>query len=436
MNNKNMKVIKVGLIGVGTVGLSLLKLYAKNKKQVEEHTGCRIEFKTVCDKDETKQKLLPFSTKFVTDYNQIVKDPEIDIVVELIGGIHPAYEIITESIKHGKHVVTANKAVLSENWDKIFLTANKYNKSVYFEASVAAGIPVIQSLHEGLAGNKILGISGILNGTTNYILTLMSQYRCSYEAALKRIRNIGIAEADISYDVSGYDTACKLSILSSLAFSSWVKLTDIYIEGIQDIELQDVHFAESFGYKIKLLGNACVEKDTYCFEVRKFLVPQNNVFANIQYEDNAILLNSDHCGKIVLIGKGAGGFPAASAVMSDIISIAKDIVGAVSGRTHYVEYKPTKLKIVNVEETEGCFYLRFITVDRPGVLAKIANVLGKYKVSIASVYQKEPLVKLRRGVPIILLTHKTKEKSLKQALKKIAKLDVVLKPPVYIKVYS
>lgn len=431
-----MKVIKVGLVGVGTVGLSLLKLYTKNKKQVEEHTGCRIEFKTVCDKDETKQKLLPFSTKFVTDYNQIVKDPEIDIVVELIGGIHPAYEIITESIKHGKHVVTANKAVLSENWDKIFLTANKYNKSVYFEASVAAGIPVIQSLHEGLAGNKILGISGILNGTTNYILTLMSQYRCSYEAALKRIRNIGIAEADISYDVSGYDTACKLSILSSLAFSSWVKLTDIYIEGIQDIELQDVHFAESFGYKIKLLGNACVEKDTYCFEVRKFLVPQNNVFANIQYEDNAILLNSDHCGKIVLIGKGAGGFPAASAVMSDIISIAKDIVGAVSGRTHYVEYKPTKLKIVNVEETEGCFYLRFITVDRPGVLAKIANVLGKYKVSIASVYQKEPLVKLRRGVPIILLTHKTKEKSLKQALKKIAKLDVVLKHPVYIKVYS
>ncbi|MCS7151086.1 MAG: homoserine dehydrogenase [Endomicrobia bacterium] len=436
MKHKNMKTVKVGLIGIGNVGLSLLKLYSKNRRFIEENTGCKVEFKTVCDKDESKQKLLPITTKFVTDYNIVVKDPEIDIVVELIGGIHPAYEIIMESIKHGKHIVTANKAVLSENWDKIFLTANRYNKSVYFEASVAAGIPVIQSLHEGLAGNRILGISGILNGTTNYILTLMSQYRCSYEFAVKRIRNMGIAEADITYDVSGYDTACKLSILSSLAFSSWVKLANIYIEGIEDIELQDIHFAESFGYKIKLLGNACVEGNKYYFEVRKFLVPQNNVFANIHYEDNAILLNSDHCGKVILVGKGAGGFPAASAVMADIISIAKDIVGAVSGRTHYVEYKPTKLKIVSIKDTEGCFYLRFITVDRPGVLAKIANVLGRYKVSIASVYQKEPLVKLRRGVPIILLTHKTREKSLLQALEKIKKLDVVLKPPVYIKVYS
>ncbi len=431
-----MKTIKVGLIGLGSVGASLLKLYQKNKKIIEQKSGCDIEFKIVCDKDESKQKNVLIDAKFTTDYREILKDPEIDIVVELIGGIHPAYEIITESIKHGKHIVTANKAVLSEYWDKIFSLANKYNKTVYFEAAVAAGIPVIQSLNEGLAGNRVLSITGILNGTTNYILSLMTQYKISFEAALKRIQNLGIAEKDVSYDISGYDTACKLSILSSLAYFSWVKLKDIYIEGIEDIELQDIIFAESFGYKIKLLGHSEVRNNNYFFEVRKFLVPQKSLFANINNEYNGISIEGDHCGRIIFVGKGAGGFPAASAVMSDIICIAKDIVSAAGGRTQYVEYNPKKLNIIDVKDTEGYFYLRFITVDRAGVLAKIANVLGRYNVSIASVYQKEPLLKFRRGVPIILLTHKTKEKSLIQALKKIKNLDVVLKPPVYIKIYS
>lgn len=433
-----MKTVKLGLIGLGNVGLSLIKLYRRNRKIIEQKAGCNIEFKYVCDKDEKKEDFLPagLDLKFVKDYQQVIKDPEVDVVIELIGGLHPAYEIITESIKHGKHVVTANKAVLSEYWDEIFSAANKYNKSVYFEAAVAAGVPVIQSLHEGLAGNKILGITGILNGTTNYILTLMSQNKCSYDTAVKKIQHMGIAESDISYDVSGYDTACKLSILSSLAYSSWVKLKNIYIEGIESIDLQDIYFAESFGYKIKLLGNSGIYKDKYFFEVRKFLVPNDNLFANILYENNGVMFHGDHSGKIVLVGKGAGGYPAASAVISDIISISKEIVSSVGGRTQYVEYYPVKLETINVQDTEGYFYLRFITVDRPGVLAKIANILGKYKVSIASVYQKEPLVKLRRGVPIILLTHKTVERKLIMALEKIKKLDVVLKNPVYIKILS
>lgn len=432
-----MKTVKVGLIGIGSVGSSLLKLYHKNKKIILQKSGCILEFKIVCDKDQSKKELLPFETKFVVDYKEVIKDPDIDIIVELIGGLHPAYEIIIEAIKHGKHIVTANKAVLSEYWDSIFSLANKYNKTIYFEAAVAAGIPVIQSLNEGLAGNKILSITGILNGTTNYILSLMTQHKCSFDFALKRIKNLGIAEADISYDISGYDTACKLSILSSLAYSSWVKLKNIYIEGIENIELQDILFAESFGYKIKLLGHSEVLKnEKYFFEVRKYLVPQNSVFANINNEYNGILIEGDHCGRIVFVGKGAGGFAAASAVMSDIISIAKDITGSVSGRTHYVENIVKKLDVVDFKQTEGFFYLRFIAVDRPGVLAKISNILGKHKVSIASVYQKEPLVKLRRGVPIILLTHKTKEKSLIKALKKIEKLDVILKPPVYMKIFQ
>ncbi len=431
-----MKTIKLGLIGLGSVGTSLLKLYQKNKKIIEQKSGCNIEFKIVCDKDESKQKSVLIDTRVTTDYREILKDPEIDIVVELIGGLHPAYEIITESIKHGKHIVTANKAVLSEYWDEIFSLANKYNKTVYFEAAVAAGIPVIQSLNEGLAGNRVLSITGILNGTTNYILSLMTQQKISFDSALKKIQNLGITEKDVSYDISGYDTACKLSILSSLAYFSWVKLKDIYIEGIEDVELQDIIFAESFGYKIKLLGHSEVRNNKYFFEVRKFLVSQQSLFANVNNEYNGISIEGDHCGRIIFVGKGAGGFPAASAVMSDIICIAKDIVSAAGGRTQYVEYNPKKLNIIDVKDTEGYFYLRFITIDRAGVLAKIANVLGRHNVSIASVYQKEPLLKLRRGVPIILLTHKTKEKSLIQALKKIKNLDVVLKPPVYIKIYS
>ncbi len=432
----SFKTIKLAIIGIGSVGSSVLKIFQKNKKIIEEKCGCRIEIKTVCDKDPSKQKLIFNGTKFTTNYNEVLKDPEIDIVVELIGGIHPAYEIISESVKYGKHIVTANKAVLSEHWDKIFLLANKYNKTIYFEAAVAAGIPVIQSLNEGLAGNNILSITGILNGTTNYILSLMTQQKCSFDTALKRIQNLGIAEADVSYDISGYDTACKLSILSSLGYSSWVKLKDIFIEGIEDIELQDIFFAESFGYKIKLLGHSGIYKNKYFFEVRKFLVPKNSVFANINNEYNGILIEGSNCGKIFFAGKGAGGFAAASAVVSDIICIAKDIINAVGGRAQYVEYIPKKLDILNIKENEGYFYLRFITLDKAGVLAKIANILGRYNVSIASVYQKEPLLKLRRGVPIILLTHKTKEKNLISAIKKIKNLDVVLKPSVYIKIFS
>ncbi|MCX7956659.1 MAG: homoserine dehydrogenase [Endomicrobia bacterium] len=431
-----MKTIKFGVVGLGSVGSSVVKFFLYNKDVIQQKCGCNLELKIVCDKEKNKKNLIPSTIKFTDNYKEILNDKEIDIMVELVGGVYPAYEIITEAMKAGKHVVTANKAVLSEAWDKVFFLANKYNKSIYFEAAVAAGVPVIQALHEGLAGNKILGITGILNGTTNYILTLMSQLKCSYEVALKRIQHMGIAESNVSYDVSGYDTACKLSILSSLAYSSWVKIKDMYVEGIQDIELQDVIFAESFGYKVKLLGHSRIYKDKYFMEVRKYLVDNSSVFANIKYENNAVMFNGDFSGKILLAGKGAGGFSAASAVISDIIAIAKEISEAVGGRMQYVKYTPTKIDIINVKEIEGCFYLRFTTVDKAGVLAKIADILGKHKVSIASVYQKEPLTKQRRGVPIILITHKTKEKSLLSALKKIENLNIVLKKPIYIKIYS
>lgn len=431
-----MKTIKLGLIGVGSVGSSVLKFYLSNKDIIRQKCDCNIEFKIICDKDKSKKNITSLDVEFTDDYKKVLEDPEIDVVVELIGGLHPAYEIITEAIKCGKHVVTANKAVLSEYWDKIFSLANKYNKSIYFEAAVAAGVPVVQALHEGLAGNRILGITGILNGTTNYILTLMAQQRYSYEIAVKKIQNMGIAESDISYDVSGYDSACKLSILSSLAYSSWVKIKNIFVEGIEDIELQDIIFADSFGYSIKLLGNSQFYKNSYFFEVRKFLVDKKSSFANILYENNAVMFNGNYSGKILLAGKGAGGFPAASAVISDIIAISNEIGESVGGRTQYVKYIPKKIRIINIQEVESCFYLRFTTVDRAGVLAKIANVLGRNNVSIASVYQKEPLFKHRRGVPIILITHKTKEKNIIASLKEIKKLDVVLKTPIYIKIYS
>ncbi len=433
MNNRK---IKVGIVGLGTVGVSVLHLFYKNKEIISHKTGTEIEIISVSDINPRRKIFLPDKNiEFTTAYTDIIKNPEIDIVVELVGGTGVAYDIIVNSLKNKKHVVTANKAVLSENWDKIFNLSYKYKKFVYFESSVAAGIPIIQSLNEGLAANRISQIVGILNGTTNYILTTMLKYNRSFSAALSFAQKYGFAEKNYQKDIQGIDTAHKLSILSSIAYSRWIKLKDIYIEGIENIELQDLKFADEFGYRIKLLGNAEIVKDKFVLEVRKYLVKKNSVFANIDNEYNAILVKGDFCGSIIFTGKGAGGEPAASAVVADIIQLAKGIVNNTIGTTPYITYNPKlKTDVIPIKHTKGCFYIRFVTKDRPGVLAKIANVLGKHKVSIASVYQKEPLEKLRRGVPIIMLTHRVKEGNLIKSLEKIEHLDVILKKPVFIKI--
>lgn len=431
--------ISVGLIGLGNVGYSVIHLFYKNKKLIELKSGVPLEFSIVCDIDRSKKSLLPDKNiQFTSSYKDIVLNPDIDIVVELIGGEDVAYDIIISSLKNGKHIVTANKAVLSQHWDKIFSLAAKVHKVVYFESSVSAGIPIIQSLNEGLASNRISRIIGILNGTTNYILSMMSNKNVSFNTALKFAQQHGFAETSPEIDIKGYDTTHKLSILSSIAYFRWIKPDDIYTEGIENIEVEDICYAKSLGYRIKLLGYAqIVKNDKFILEVRKYLVPENHIFANIEEEYNGILIEGTPCGKITFIGKGAGGGPASSAIMSDIIYVSRGIANSTIGKTPYVVYNSSlKVERVLVKEVEGCFYIKFVTVDRPGVLAKIASILGRHNVSIASVYQKEPLEKLRKGVPIIMLTHKTLEGNLISALEKIKNLPVILKKPVYMKILS
>lgn len=351
------------------------------------------------------------------------------------GGDTFAYETIISGLLKGKHIVTANKAVLSKYWHKIFGLGEKLNKMVYFESSVGAGIPLIQSLNEGLAANKILKIVGILNGTTNYILSMMQQTSKSFDSALKIAQQRGFAERNPSMDIKGFDTAHKLSILSSIAYCRWIKLEDIFVEGIEDVELEDIKFSDSFGYCIKLLGRAEVVKNKFILEVRKFLVPKKHVFATINNEYNAVMIEGDFSGDVTFIGRGAGGDSAASAVMSDIIYAAKNLVNVKEGRFPYIVYNPKeRVSLVKHDEIPGFYYVRFTTIDRPGVLAKISDILGKCKVSIASVYQKEPLKMSNRGVPIVMLTHKVEEKRLIKAVKKICELDINLRKPIFIKI--
>ncbi len=433
-----MKKVNIGLVGFGTVGQSLLKLFYKNKKLILQKAGCEIIFKSVCEKDHYKKNILQKIDKkisFTPDVNTIINDEYIDIIVELVGGVTVARDIILSSLKKGKHIVTANKAVLSQHWHEIFGLGNELNKMVYFESSVGAGIPLIQSLNEGLAANKIIRIIGILNGTTNYILSTMTTLNVSFKTALKTAQERGYAESNPSMDIEGFDTAHKLSILSSIAYSRWIKPQHIYIEGIENVELDDVKFANNFGYDIKLLGNAAIVKNKFMFEVRKFLVSKKHVFSSVTNEYNAILIEGDFSGPVTFIGRGAGGDTASSAVMSDIIYACKNIVNIVEGRFPYVFYDAKqKVETIKHDEICGYYYLRFITIDRPGVLAKISYILGKFEVSIASVYQQEPVEKIHRGASIIMLTHKIEEKKLLKAINEINKLDIILKKTVHIKI--
>lgn len=431
--NKNK--VKLGLIGFGNVGRNVYELINRNRENLKERVGAEVIFQTICDINRQKLKKIK-NIKTTTKWNEVMRDRSIDIIIELIGGKSPAKEIIIESIKNGKHVVTANKDVLSNNWDEIFKIANERKKLVYFEASVCAGIPIIQALNEGLSANKIKKIVGILNGTTNYILTQMETKGMEFKEALKLTQEKGFAEPDPYIDISGRDTLYKIAILSFISWNGYADLSNIYCEGIENISESDISFAKNeFGYKIKLLGIAKKTDTKFEIQVRPSLIPQNSPFANVSDEYNAILVEGDACKDMMFYGKGAGGEPAASAVVSDIMFLARQVANGIAGKLPYVNYqRPQKLEILDVNETTGYYYLRFTTVDRPGVLAKISDILGKNNVSVACLYQKEPLSTTRKGVPILMLTHLAKEGNLRNAIAEINKLDIVLEKTVFMKI--
>jgi homoserine dehydrogenase len=415
------KTIKLGLVGYGTVGQGVMKILDKNRRLIEQKVDATIGVAAICDVRPIPQKAL-----HVKDFHELTARPDIDIIVELIGGYEPARTLILEALRAGKNIVTANKAVLAKYWDEIFSVARESGKLVYFEASVGGAIPIIQGLNEGLAGNRVQKISGILNGTTNYILSEMTKNNVDFREALASARKAGFAEADPTFDIEGIDTANKLAILSSLAWSSWIRVSDIDVAGITKVTGIDVAFARKFGYVIKLLGIARMTDGGAALAVQPTLVPVNHTFATVEREYNAVLINTDAAGDVMFYGKGAGQLPAASAVVSDIINVAQQIVNGTDGKLPYVTYDPKKkIKILPSVKHEDSYYLRFMTMDRPGVLSKISGILGQHGVSIATVYQEEPLVVRRRGVPIIMLTHRTSRGNLAKALEEIDALPIV-----------
>ncbi|MBF0483940.1 MAG: homoserine dehydrogenase [Candidatus Omnitrophica bacterium] len=424
-----MNKINIGLIGFGTVGsgtaefLHAKKTYIKNKYHTE------FVLKTVCDLYITPDKVKKFGkVKITKKYQDILDDPEIDVVVELIGGLHPAKEIVFGALSNGKDVVTANKALISHHGKELFTLAQENGLRLFFESAVMAGVPTIKTVTEGIVGNEFNGIYGILNGTCNYILTQMTDNNCSFQDALKKAQEKGYAEADPTLDISGGDTAHKLLIMAYLAFGKFIKFGEIYTEGISHISQNDIEYAESLGLAIKLLAIAKKVNGTIEARVHPTLIPKEHPLASINSVFNAMLLDSDMLGKVLLSGEGAGKMAAASGVVSDLINLVHNPSQPILAN---LTYEDKSLSIKKIDDVVSKFYLRLLAVDKPGVLSKITGVLGKHGISINSVTQKEQNNKA--PVPVIMLTDHTIEKNMRNALKEIEKMAVIKSKPVAIR---
>ena len=421
---------RVGIAGYGTVGTGVAELLITHKNLIKEKTGLELELSAVLDKDWQRER--PFN---IDDSLKVSSLKELldrsDIVVELIGGVDFAKELIEKAIENKKHVVSANKHLIAIHGKEIFEKAKEYNVSIEFEASVGGGIPIIKALKEGLVANKINYIHGILNGTTNYILTSMLDEGKSFEEALKEAKALGYAEQDPTFDIEGIDAAHKIAILSSIAYGGYIDFNDIYIEGISNIDLLDVELGKELGYTIKLLAIAKAIDGELEVRVHPTFINHQEQLAKVSGVYNAILIDGDFVGKSMLYGKGAGSKPTASAVVSDIIDIAKN------AQKRFQAFNTDKSLKLN-KNFNTRYYIRFEVEDKIGVLASIANVFAKYGISIASVLQKEMVCKVAKKenslvVPLVILTHKAYEKDIKKALKDIEELSVVKEKPILIR---
>ena len=435
-----MQEIKIGLIGFGTVGSGLAQVLHEQQARLEKRVGASVRLAKVADimMDSLPDHIADNGKVILTkDANDIFNDPEISIVVELIGGIEPAKTFILKAIEHGKHVVTANKALLSQHGKEIFEAASQNGVEVGFEASVGGGIPVIKSLKEGLVGNRILSIMGIMNGTANYILTQMTDHSIPFEEVLKDAQEKGYAEADPTYDIEGIDTAHKLVILMTIAYGMHIRLDQVTTEGISRIKPIDINFAREFGYRIKLLAISRNHGDHVEARVHPTMVPEKHLLANINGAYNAIHFKGDMVGNVVLYGLGAGMMPTGSAVVADVVDIARDIMTDAAQRVPALSYLPEHFstrKITLLEDLRCPYYFRMTALDKPGVLSTISGILGKYSISIESVIQKG------RGhteaVPLVILTHEAGEAAVQQAVAEIDALDLVTDKTVKIRILT
>ncbi|GMT48207.1 MAG: homoserine dehydrogenase [bacterium] len=426
--------INVGIIGFGTVGTGTAKILLENNVVIEEKTGLQINLQSIADLDTERDRGVKIPEGILTrEVSDVIDNPDIHIVVELMGGIQPAKDFILRALNNGKHVVTANKALLATEGKEIFEAAEKNSVSVGLEAAVAGGIPIIKVLKEGLVANRILSIYGIINGTSNYILTKMTEDGIDFSDALKEARSLGYAEADPTLDIEGFDTAHKLTIISSLAFGIPLSYEKIHIEGITRLTLQDIEFAGELGYKIKLLAITKSVNGEVELRVHPTMIPENYLISRVDGVLNAVYVMGDAVGETLYYGRGAGDMPTGSAVVSDIVDIAGDIRnnGVSSLGTDFIG-KRSDLKIKAIGDIESMYYFRFTALDRPGVLSRISGILGDYNIGIAAVIQKGR--RAGAAVPLVVLTHKARERDVQKALQEIDRLDVVADRTAFIRV--
>lgn len=412
----------IGLLGLGTVGSGVSKILAQKKDHLEEVAGRPLRLRGILVRDTGKKREhLPPKNLMTDQAEEILANPEIDIIVEVMGGQKFAFDYIMKSISRGKHVVTANKEVMARFGTDIMDAAHRNGVKVMFEASVCAGTPIISPLSNDLVTNDISKIHGIINGTTNYILTRMSQDNMSFDEALSDAQRLGFAESDPTNDIEGIDAAYKLAILSTLAFKTRVMDSDIYREGISDLSYNDFLYAEDLGYRIKLLSIATKNNSRLQMRVHPALVPAKTMIANVNGVLNAVEIQADLAGRILFHGQGAGSLTTTSAVISDIVAIARSS----SDGNHGVKFKPTAdVNIDDIHSLNTKYYLRLIVNDMPGVLAQITRILGKLKISIASIIQKA-VYQTNHSAEIVIMTHESNEQSMQKALRLISDLETV-----------
>jgi len=423
-----VKPIKVGLLGIGTVGGGTWAVLARNREEISRRAGRAIEISVVADKEVEKAKSLTAGKARVTsDAFAVVRDPEIDIVIELIGGTTVAKDLVLAAIENGKHVVTANKALLATHGNEIFAAAQKKGVMVAFEGAVAGGIPIIKALREGLSANRIEWIAGIINGTSNFILSEMRDKGLTFEAVLREAKKLGYAEADPTFDIEGEDAGHKLTIMAAIAFGIPMQFDKCYKEGIAKLTQGDIRYAEQLGYRIKLLGITKQTGKGVELRVHPTLIPTKRLIANVEGVMNAVLVKGDAVGPTLYYGAGAGAEPTGSAVVADLVDVTRLHTADPEQRVPHLAFQPDRmsnLKVLPMDEVVTAYYLRMQVEDRPGVLADITRVLADASISINAMVQREP-AEGEKQVDIIMLTHQTREKSINIAIGKIEKLPVV-----------
>jgi homoserine dehydrogenase len=431
-----MREINIGLLGCGTVGTGVARLLLNQRELIASRLGAVLNLKRVADLDLARDRGLRFPEGvLVADARRVVEEPGIDIIVEMIGGEGIAQELIRRAIANGRHVVTANKALIASHGNELFQAAAEKKVDLYFEASVGGCMPVIKTLRESLVGNRISAMTGILNGTCNYILSKITDEGSTFADALAFAQKKGFAEADPTLDVEGLDTAHKIAILSALAYGMPVNLKDIYIEGIAHITPIDIQFAAQFGYRIKLLAISKRHPDAVEARVHPTMIPFGNLLSNVNGTLNAITITGDATGDMLLYGRGAGMMPTASAVMSDLVDLARNVLSGTVGRVPALAFQPQTIRsipMMPIDQISSHYYFRFSALDRPGVLSTISGILGAHGISIQSVHQKGR--KTNGAVPVVMLSHRAREADVKQALSEIGALEVIAAKPTLIRI--